>query len=502
MRIRKRVGTGALCAVLTVGLMAEGATPVLADSTSDTQSQLDEKNQEIDQIKQNQSNLESDLAGYQSDLQTVSDQLTDIENQISDKQQQISDLESQIQQAESDKEAKEQAVKERAQYVYENKNESVLETLLESKSLGDLLTRAEYINAVYKYDKDIINQYEDSCEQLADLKDQLTEENQNLADLQEESEDKQTQLQASISDTQSDLEVSDDELQQALSDASALEEQLKAENEAAMEAKAEEMMNYSSGDMVAVQVPYEETVTETVEVPADEADSTGTGSSSTGSTSSTTGSSSTGSTTTSTGNTGSTTGGTGSATQGSTGTTSQGSASSSSTGKTTSSSAASSASSSSGQKTVTKTITKTVTKYRTVYEQAQSSGGYPYNDNSGRTYSASQSERELLAAIIYCEAGGESYAGQQAVGSVIMNRVYSSSFPNTITGVVYQSGQFEPVSSGRLSLVLSHHLYSATSMQAANAVLSGNLNVKYWFFYSASYWRGNYAMKIGNQIFF
>ena len=52
--------------------------------------------------------------------------------------------------------------------------------------------------------------------------------------------------------------------------------------------------------------------------------------------------------------------------------------------------------------------------------------------------------RKLLAALIYCEAGNQPYEGQVAVGAVVMNRVRSGSYPNTISEVIYQSGQFGP----------------------------------------------------------
>jgi spore germination cell wall hydrolase CwlJ-like protein len=65
------------------------------------------------------------------------------------------------------------------------------------------------------------------------------------------------------------------------------------------------------------------------------------------------------------------------------------------------------------------------------------------------------SDRELLACLIYCEAGGESYTGQVAVGSVVINRMRSAAFPNTMVGVIYQKRQFSPVASGRLATRLS-----------------------------------------------
>ena len=88
-----------------------------------------------------------------------------------------------------------------------------------------------------------------------------------------------------------------------------------------------------------------------------------------------------------------------------------------------------------------------------------------------------EGDRYLLANLIYCEAGGESYAGQVAVGSVVMNRVLSSVYPNTVTGVIYQSGQFSPVASGRLALALAENRATASCYQAADEVMSGTTNV-------------------------
>ena len=78
----------------------------------------------------------------------------------------------------------------------------------------------------------------------------------------------------------------------------------------------------------------------------------------------------------------------------------------------------------------------------------------------------------LLGALIYCEAGNQSYEGMVAVGAVVMNRVYSSSFPNSISEVIYQSGQFTPAYSGALSSALASGVPS-TCYQAAAAAIAG-----------------------------
>ena len=73
------------------------------------------------------------------------------------------------------------------------------------------------------------------------------------------------------------------------------------------------------------------------------------------------------------------------------------------------------------------------------------------NSNSGSSSSTSN-DLNLLARIIYGEARGEPYTGQVAVGAVVMNRVKNSSFPNTISGVIYQSGAFDAVKDGQFNL--------------------------------------------------
>ncbi len=74
------------------------------------------------------------------------------------------------------------------------------------------------------------------------------------------------------------------------------------------------------------------------------------------------------------------------------------------------------------------------------------------SSSSGATSSYSDSDVNLLARLIYGEARGESYVGQVAVGAVVMNRIKSSSFPNTMAGVIYQSYAFTAVADGQINL--------------------------------------------------
>lgn len=117
--------------------------------------------------------------------------------------------------------------------------------------------------------------------------------------------------------------------------------------------------------------------------------------------------------------------------------------------------------------------------------QEAENNGDGTDDGSGEDHTdetpASAEDLELLACIIQCEAEGEPYAGKLAVGSVVMNRVASSSFPNTIMGVIYQPGQFSPVASGRMATRVAAGANSECR-QAAQEVLNGNITVPYLYF--------------------
>ena len=110
------------------------------------------------------------------------------------------------------------------------------------------------------------------------------------------------------------------------------------------------------------------------------------------------------------------------------------------------------------------------------------------------------SDRDLLAAIIQCEAGGEPYAGKIAVGAVIMNRVCSGAFPDTVVGVVYQPGQFQPVRSGRLAIRLAEGA-NEECYRAADEVMAGANNIGNCLFFRTVV-PGIQGTIIGNHVFY
>ena len=95
-------------------------------------------------------------------------------------------------------------------------------------------------------------------------------------------------------------------------------------------------------------------------------------------------------------------------------------------------------------------------------------GIYSSSSGSSSSSTSNSSNVNLLARLIYGEARGEPYTGQVAVGAVVMNRVKNSSFPNTVSGVIYQSGAFDAVRDGQINLTPD-----STAKKAAQDAING-----------------------------
>ena len=112
-----------------------------------------------------------------------------------------------------------------------------------------------------------------------------------------------------------------------------------------------------------------------------------------------------------------------------------------------------------------------------------------------------EGDRYLLANLIYCEAGGEPYEGKVAVGAVVINRVLSSVYPDTVVGVIYQNRQFSPVASGRLALALAEGKATAACYQAADEAMSGYSNVGNCVYFRTPI-PGLSGINIGGHVFY
>ena len=150
---------------------------------------------------------------------------------------------------------------------------------------------------------------------------------------------------------------------------------------------------------------------------------------------------------------------------------------------------------------------KELEKARAAEEALKQAQNNEISGNTGDSSSGSSStpanvnDVVLFAAILQCEAGGSGYDGMLAVATVIMNRLASSRFPNTLKGVIYQSGQFSPTWNGSLERVLSRGP-SSTAYQVAKDALAGKRHskVKNCYFFHAE-WTGKQGINVGGNVY-
>ena len=127
-----------------------------------------------------------------------------------------------------------------------------------------------------------------------------------------------------------------------------------------------------------------------------------------------------------------------------------------------------------------------------------STGSTPSTGSGGVSYTAD--DVTLLAALIECEAGSTNYEGMLAVGSVVVNRMKHSKFPNTLRGVVYHTGQFPPAHDGKVDRVLNRGV-KASCVKAATDALNGKNNVGSCLYFRAAS-SGRQGIIIGSNVFF
>lgn len=94
--------------------------------------------------------------------------------------------------------------------------------------------------------------------------------------------------------------------------------------------------------------------------------------------------------------------------------------------------------------------------------------GIQSSNNAGSSYTSNNSDLNLLSHLVYAEARGESYTGMVAVAATVMNRVSDSRFPNSVAGVIYQSGAYTCVADGQINLN-----YDNTAKKAAQDAING-----------------------------
>ena len=243
------------CILLSLIMLMEIVVPVRATTISGVKKEQQKTQNNLNSVNQQITAIQSNQAQAQEELDQLSDQLVDILTSIDICQDEIAVKEKEIEQAKKDYEdarTKEEdqyaSMKKRIQFMYEQGDSAYLQVLLESQNYADMVNKADYIESLYEYDKQLLAGYVESKNQVAELKGRLEDEEADLEASNYELQQEEAALQTLVDEQKKTVADFDAQLASAKKKAASYKQQLedqtaqikKLEEEAAAKKKKEE----------------------------------------------------------------------------------------------------------------------------------------------------------------------------------------------------------------------------------------------------------------------
>ena len=176
-----------IATITSVILILSMPMTVSAAKISDIKAERDKTQQELEQANSTLSNLKEEREGIEEEINTLDEELMEVLASISMVEDEIAELEGQIEETEedlkeaiADEEAQYEAMKKRIQYMYEKGDYSYLELLLECKNMSDLVSKSEYVEELYEYDRKMLIKYQEARQLVEDTKEKLLMEQEEL----------------------------------------------------------------------------------------------------------------------------------------------------------------------------------------------------------------------------------------------------------------------------------------------------------------------------------
>ena len=195
-----------------------------------TQNQLDSLNHQINDLSGEKEDVDAEISGLTSQIAEIMASVSLLEDEIADTEEQIEQAQKDYDAAKEKEDAQYYAMKKRIQYLYEKGETSYIELLMASKSWSDMLNKAEYVQEIYTYDRNMLDDYAATVKQVAELKESLEEQKSELEAAEYELEQEKASLQESLDEQKAiaaDYEV---QLAKAKQEAAAYKARIKQQN--------------------------------------------------------------------------------------------------------------------------------------------------------------------------------------------------------------------------------------------------------------------------------
>lgn len=251
MRKLQRRAKAVLALVLVVSLTIGSSQVVYATSAqnkkSEAEKNLNDVNKKIDNLENKKEEIEGELDAKNEELVNLMVDVGILEKEIDQNEKQLKQVKKDLKTAQKNEKKQYQAMKKRIKFMYERGDSAVISSLLESKSMADMLNRVEYFNEVYDYDRNLLDNYEKTRKQVEDLKAQVEDEKKELETAKDDLKQQQKQLETAMANLRSQQANADTQIANAKNLASEYQKTITEQNKIIQQQQAEAAASRSSG---------------------------------------------------------------------------------------------------------------------------------------------------------------------------------------------------------------------------------------------------------------
>ena len=251
MRKLQRRAKAVLALVLVVSLTIGSSQVVYATSAqnkkSEAEKNLNDVNKKIDNHENKKEEIEGELDAKNEELVNLMVDVGILEKEIDQNEKQLKQVKKDLKTAQKNEKKQYQAMKKRIKFMYERGDSAVISSLLESKSMADMLNRVEYFNEVYDYDRNLLDNYEKTRKQVEDLKAQVEDEKKELETAKDDLKQQQKQLETAMANLRSQQANADTQIANAKNLASEYQKTITEQNKIIQQQQAAAAASRSSG---------------------------------------------------------------------------------------------------------------------------------------------------------------------------------------------------------------------------------------------------------------
>ena len=233
------------CGIMISAMVCTQTVPVFATSKAEKEKQeaqkkLNEANKQAQDAANKKNAAQNQVSKLTTDLTALLSDIKVLENDMANKEKEIKQAESDYQEAKKEEEKQYLAMKKRIQYMYEKGDTEYMDIFLQVKDMSDLLNKAEYVEGIYTYDRKMLVKFQETKQQVADYKDDLEEDKNEMEVMELEYKDQKKQLETLIATKKKEVSNFDSQLAQAKKDADLYAQTVAKKNEEIRKTKEEE----------------------------------------------------------------------------------------------------------------------------------------------------------------------------------------------------------------------------------------------------------------------